>query len=114
MTFILGGGVRSKVKSGVDGHIREFRGQLTGEVQRMFKEVGKLRDEKQTLQREIADLMAVSCRPSPFLLSRVSVLADSAYPILQFQAKHGAAGGPAKGSVRPSARRVIRAAIELG
>jgi len=26
----------------------------------MFKEVGKLREEKQNLQREIADLMAVS------------------------------------------------------
>ncbi|GAA6015997.1 hypothetical protein JCM11491_007138 [Sporobolomyces phaffii] len=50
---LLGG-----VQSGVDAHVADFRGELTSEVQRMFKEVGKLRDEKKTLQTEIAELMA--------------------------------------------------------
>ncbi|GAA5991459.1 hypothetical protein JCM11641_005212 [Rhodosporidiobolus odoratus] len=49
---LLGG-----VRAGVDDHVKDFRGQLTNEVQRMFKEVGKLRDEKKTLQHEIAELM---------------------------------------------------------
>ncbi|GAA5878769.1 hypothetical protein JCM8547_007191 [Rhodosporidiobolus lusitaniae] len=49
---LLGG-----VRSGVDDHVKDFRGQLTNEVQRMFKEVGKLRDEKKLLQADIADLL---------------------------------------------------------
>ncbi|GAA5919436.1 hypothetical protein JCM6882_006324 [Rhodosporidiobolus microsporus] len=49
---LLGG-----VRAGVDDHVKDFRGQLTGEVQRMFKEVGKLRDEKKQLQADIAELM---------------------------------------------------------
>ncbi|BGP41725.1 hypothetical protein JCM10449v2_005716 [Rhodotorula kratochvilovae] len=54
---LLGG-----VRNGVDEHVKDFRGQLTSEVQRMFKEVGKLRDEKKTLQTEIADLMAFQAK----------------------------------------------------
>ncbi|GAA5883958.1 hypothetical protein JCM16303_004725 [Sporobolomyces ruberrimus] len=50
------------VKSGVDAHVLDFRGKLTSEVQRMFKEVGKLRDEKKSLQSEIADLMAFQAK----------------------------------------------------
>ncbi|GAA5822394.1 hypothetical protein JCM11251_006325 [Rhodosporidiobolus azoricus] len=49
---LLGG-----VRAGVDDHVKDFRGQLTSEVQRMFKEVGKLRDEKKQLQADIAELM---------------------------------------------------------
>ncbi|ORY77221.1 hypothetical protein BCR35DRAFT_305510, partial [Leucosporidium creatinivorum] len=62
-----------QVKSGVEDHVKDFRGQLTNEVQRMFKEVGKLRDEKKSLQTDIAELMS-------------------------FQAKHGgsSSGGSAK------------------
>ncbi|BGP56795.1 hypothetical protein JCM8202v2_004426 [Rhodotorula sphaerocarpa] len=48
----------SGVRAGVDDHVKDFRGQLTGEIQRMFKEVGKLRDEKKALQSDIAELMA--------------------------------------------------------
>ncbi|GAA6016996.1 hypothetical protein JCM10207_001451 [Rhodosporidiobolus poonsookiae] len=54
---LLGG-----VRSGVDDHVKDFRGQLTSEVQRMFKEVGKLRDEKKTLQADIAELMAFQAK----------------------------------------------------
>ncbi|ORY77209.1 hypothetical protein BCR35DRAFT_115337 [Leucosporidium creatinivorum] len=62
-----------QVKRGVEDHVKDFRGQLTNEVQRMFKEVGKLRDEKKSLQTDIAELMS-------------------------FQAKHGgsSSGGSAK------------------
>ncbi|GAA5899979.1 hypothetical protein JCM5296_001931 [Sporobolomyces johnsonii] len=54
---LLGG-----VQSGVNDHVADFRGKLTSEVQRMFKEVGKLRDEKKTLQTEIAELMAFQAK----------------------------------------------------
>ncbi|GAA5838781.1 hypothetical protein JCM9279_003860 [Rhodotorula babjevae] len=54
---LLGG-----VRSGVDEHVKDFRGQLTSEVQRMFKEVGKLRDEKKMLQTDIAELMAFAAK----------------------------------------------------
>ncbi|BGP33685.1 hypothetical protein JCM10296v2_005489 [Rhodotorula toruloides] len=54
---LLGG-----IRTGVDEHVKDFRGQLTSEVQRMFKEVGKLRDEKKTLQSEIAELMAFQAK----------------------------------------------------
>ncbi|GAA5963325.1 hypothetical protein JCM3765_006983 [Sporobolomyces pararoseus] len=56
---LLGG-----VQSGVNSHVADFRGQLTSEVQRMFKEVGKLRDEKKALQNEIAELMAFHAKYS--------------------------------------------------
>ncbi|GAA5913137.1 uncharacterized protein JCM6883_006536 [Sporobolomyces salmoneus] len=56
---LLGG-----VQSGVDAHVSDFRGKLTGEVQRMFKEVGKLRAEKEALQREISELMAFHAKYS--------------------------------------------------
>ncbi|GAA6048359.1 hypothetical protein JCM3770_000966 [Rhodotorula araucariae] len=54
---LLGG-----VRAGVDEHVKDFRSQLTSEVQRMFKEVGKLRDEKNALQSDIADLMAFQAK----------------------------------------------------
>ncbi|GAA6064190.1 hypothetical protein JCM10212_005771 [Sporobolomyces blumeae] len=52
----------SGVQNGVVAHVADFRGKLTAEVQRMFKEVGKLRDEKKTLQTEIAELMAFQAK----------------------------------------------------
>ncbi|POY74481.1 hypothetical protein BMF94_2480 [Rhodotorula taiwanensis] len=74
------------VRAGVDDHVKDFRGQLTSEIQRMFKEVGKLRDEKVALQSDIAEL-------------------------LTFQAKHGgpslstsAAAPPFEVSIPPSLR----------
>ncbi|GAA5957858.1 hypothetical protein JCM8115_006269 [Rhodotorula mucilaginosa] len=52
----------SGVRTGVDEHVKDFRGQLTTEIQRMFKEVGKLRDEKKALQSDIADLLAFQAK----------------------------------------------------
>ncbi|KAK4705324.1 hypothetical protein P7C70_g881, partial [Phenoliferia sp. Uapishka_3] len=50
------------VQSGVESHVKDFRGQLTSEVQRMFKEVAKLRDEKKELQGSIAELLAFQAK----------------------------------------------------
>ncbi|KAM0750996.1 hypothetical protein T439DRAFT_223446 [Meredithblackwellia eburnea MCA 4105] len=50
------------IQTEVEKHVKDFRGQLTGEVQRMFKEVGKLRDEKKDLQAQIADLLAFQAK----------------------------------------------------
>ncbi|KDE06862.1 hypothetical protein MVLG_02898 [Microbotryum lychnidis-dioicae p1A1 Lamole] len=52
------------VKAGVDEHIQEVKGELTQEVQRILKEVEKLRDERRNLQSEIADLMAFNAKQS--------------------------------------------------
>ncbi|GAA6002578.1 uncharacterized protein JCM10292_007740 [Rhodotorula paludigena] len=62
---LLGG-----VRAGVDDHVKDFRSQLTSEVQRMFKEVGKLRDEKKTLQADIAELMAFQAKQGGTLAAK--------------------------------------------
>ncbi|SCZ88463.1 BZ3500_MvSof-1268-A1-R1_Chr10-2g02967 [Microbotryum saponariae] len=52
------------VKAGVDDHIQEVKGELTQEVQRILKEVEELRDERRSLQNEIAGLMAFNVKQS--------------------------------------------------
>ncbi|GAA5934496.1 PH domain-containing protein [Sporobolomyces koalae] len=70
------------LQSGVDGHIKDFRGQLTSEVQRMFKEVGKLRDEKKSLQADIAELMAFHAKYGGSV-SRTAMGKDGQCPVSQ-------------------------------
>ncbi|KAL8287153.1 hypothetical protein RQP46_003605 [Phenoliferia psychrophenolica] len=50
------------VQHGVEEHVKVFRGHVTDEVQRMLKEVSKLRDEKKELQSSIADLLAFQAK----------------------------------------------------
>lgn len=47
-----------QVKSGVETHVKDFRAQLTSEVQRMFKEVARLKEQKKALEMEVSELLA--------------------------------------------------------
>ncbi|GAA5889308.1 hypothetical protein JCM8208_007836 [Rhodotorula glutinis] len=98
---LLGG-----VRSGVDEHVKDFRGQLTSEVQRMFKEVGKLRDEKKMLQTDIAELMAFAVKQGGGSSVKAAVAAPPAAPAAAApSAELPKAGLPSSGFFGPRAMK---------
>lgn len=50
----------SHVEAGVVAHLKDFRAQLTNEVEGMYNQVGKLREERNHLMTEVGELLSVS------------------------------------------------------
>ncbi|PWN43512.1 hypothetical protein IE81DRAFT_365734 [Ceraceosorus guamensis] len=68
---------REMLRNNIDAHVNELKGVLGQEISRMFEDVGKIREMKRELERDIAELFSMKAKYSAELPAPSTVGSDS-------------------------------------
>ncbi|CEH15508.1 hypothetical protein CBOM_03812 [Ceraceosorus bombacis] len=68
---------REMLRDNIDAHVNELKGVLGQEISRMFEDVGKIREMKRELERDIAELFSMKAKYSAELPAASTIGSDS-------------------------------------